>query len=68
MSRKVKILLGIFIPIIVIGAGVGGLFLTMYWPAVWSSAPPVLDIPIENTDVVDIIWGMVITVEFSKRN
>ena len=57
MSRKVKILLGIFIPIIVIGAGVGGLFLTVNWPAVWSSTPPVMAIPIENTDVVDIIWG-----------
>ncbi|MHA1367699.1 MAG: hypothetical protein ACTSP5_14990 [Candidatus Heimdallarchaeota archaeon] len=53
MSRKVKILLGIFIPVIVIGAGVGGLFLAVNWPAVWSSAPPVMAIPIENTDVVD---------------
>ncbi|MHA1125211.1 MAG: hypothetical protein ACTSO7_04380 [Candidatus Heimdallarchaeota archaeon] len=57
MSRKVKILLGIFIPIIVIGAAVGVYALVIFWPAVWTNAPPVLEIPIENTDVVDIIWG-----------
>jgi hypothetical protein len=57
MSRKVKILLGIFIPIIVIGAGFGITFLTLKWPAVLTKAPPVIGFPLVDSNVIDGIWG-----------
>ena len=57
MSRKVKILLGVLIPIVVIAGGLGGFALWNYWPAVWSSAPPEMAFSIEDPDVIHILGG-----------
>jgi hypothetical protein len=57
MKRRGKILLGIFIPLIVIGAGAGGFALFMKWPADWSQEAPVLDFPVENPAVIHILGG-----------
>ena len=57
MSRKVKILLGIFLPIIIISAGFGIIFLTANWPAVWNSDSPIIDFPLANSNAVGGIWG-----------
>ena len=57
MSRKVKILLGIFIPIIIIGAGLGITLLTINWPVVWNSEPPVIEFPFANSNTIGGIWG-----------
>jgi hypothetical protein len=57
MSRKTKkILLGIFIPILVLSTGIGITFLTINWPVVWSSDPPLIDLPLDSTNV-EMIWG-----------
>ena len=57
MSRKVKIFLGIFIPLIVIGAAFGTIFLTVNWPVVWSKESPIIDFPLANSGIVECIWG-----------
>ena len=57
MSRKGRILLIIFISLTIIGAGVGGFVLWSSWPAVWSRDPPVLDFPVEDSNVIHIIQG-----------
>ena len=57
MSRKVKILLGIFIPIIIISAGLGVTYLTINWPATLSKEPPITVFPVANTGVIGGIWG-----------
>ncbi|NHJ38408.1 MAG: M23 family metallopeptidase [Asgard group archaeon] len=57
MKRKGKILLGIFIPIIVLGASFGGFILYRKWPATWSRDAPILDFPVENSAVIHIIGG-----------
>ncbi|NHJ87436.1 MAG: M23 family metallopeptidase [Asgard group archaeon] len=57
MSRKGRILLGIFIPLIIIGSGIGGVLLWMSWPADWSRDAPVLAFPVENSAVIHIIQG-----------
>ena len=57
MKRKAKILLGIFIPILLIGSGIGGFALWFFWPATWSTEPPILEFPVENTDVIHAIGG-----------
>ncbi|MFW9923210.1 MAG: hypothetical protein ACFFDW_08000 [Candidatus Thorarchaeota archaeon] len=61
MKRKFKILLGIFIPLIIIGAGAGGFALWVYWPAELSREAPVLDFPVAVTTVIHIIGGYGIT-------
>lgn len=57
MKRGTKILLGIIIPIIIIGAGIGGFALWSAWPAEWSREAPVLDFPVGNIDAIHIIGG-----------
>jgi hypothetical protein len=57
MSRKVKILLGIFIPIVVIGAGLGITLLTINWPVYWHKEPPVIELPFANSNAISHIWG-----------
>ena len=59
MEKRTKILLGIFIPIMIIGAGIGGLFLASYIHDVriQNLPAPIIDFPVENTDIIHIIWG-----------
>jgi len=59
LEKKTKILLGIFIPIIIIGAGIGGLFLgkTIQDYRVSKLPAPIIEFPVENTDLIHIIWG-----------
>ena len=57
MERKAKILLGIFIPIIVIGGSLGGFALYQKLTEPKLKEPPILDFPVANPDVIDIIWG-----------
>lgn len=57
MKRKTKIFLGIFIPILLIGSGIGGFVLWSIWPATWSTDPPVLEFPVENIDVIHALGG-----------
>ena len=57
MKRKTRIILLVLIPIILVISGIGGYSLWNFWPATWSSEPPVLDFPVENTDVIHIIGG-----------
>lgn len=60
MKKIGKILLGIFIPIIIIGAGLGGFAIWDNWekrPAEWTFAAPVLDFPVANLSVIHIIGG-----------
>ncbi|MFW9923088.1 MAG: hypothetical protein ACFFDW_07335 [Candidatus Thorarchaeota archaeon] len=57
MSRKARIFLAIFIPIMLICAGFGGFFLWLKWPATWSRGAPVLAFPVENSSVIHIIQG-----------
>ena len=56
-SRRKKILLGIFIPTMVICVGFGITFLTIYWPIVWNQEPPVIGFPLSDSDDVVRIWG-----------
>jgi murein DD-endopeptidase MepM/ murein hydrolase activator NlpD len=59
LERKTKILLGIFIPIIIIGAGVGTVFLASYIQEVRKQnlPAPVIEFPVENLEIIHIIWG-----------
>jgi len=57
MKRKTRIILLVLIPIILVVSGIGGYSLWNFWPATWSTEPPVLDFPVENTDVIHIIGG-----------
>ncbi|NHJ87417.1 MAG: M23 family metallopeptidase [Asgard group archaeon] len=59
MKKSIKILLGIIIPIIIIGAGFGGLFLFKHIKEsrIASLDPPIIEFPVENIDVINIVWG-----------
>ncbi|NHJ87350.1 MAG: M23 family metallopeptidase [Asgard group archaeon] len=57
MQRKWKIILGITIPILVIGGGIGGYTLWSFWPANWSGDPPVIAFPVADPDVIHILGG-----------
>ena len=57
MKRKTRIILLVLIAITLVGSGIGGFALWNFWPATWSSEPPVLDFPVENTDVIHIMAG-----------
>lgn len=57
MKRKTRIILLGLVPIILVISGIGGFALWNIWPATWSTEPPVLDFPVENTDVIHIIGG-----------
>lgn len=58
-SRKKKIFLGIFISVLIIGLGISGIFLyrIIRQHQLANLPTPVLDFPVANTDVIDIIWG-----------
>jgi murein DD-endopeptidase MepM/ murein hydrolase activator NlpD len=58
-SRKKKIFLGIFIPIVIFGLGLGGINLGIYikYKYLASLPAPEIDFPIANTEVIHIIWG-----------
>lgn len=59
MARKRKVFLAIFIPILILGAGIGIVFLGGYIrdQRIQNLPAPVVDFPVENTDVIHIIWG-----------
>ncbi|MHA1555981.1 MAG: M23 family metallopeptidase [Candidatus Heimdallarchaeota archaeon] len=59
MKKKTKIFLGIFIPLVIIGAGIGGIQLVIFIndKMVANLDAPLIDFPVENTDVIHIIWG-----------
>ncbi|HUT79627.1 MAG TPA: M23 family metallopeptidase [Candidatus Bathyarchaeia archaeon] len=57
MLRKSKIILGISLTIIIIGAGIGSVLLWWYWPGNSSQEAPVFDFPVENIDVIHILGG-----------
>ncbi|MHA1156518.1 MAG: M23 family metallopeptidase [Candidatus Heimdallarchaeota archaeon] len=57
MKRKTRIILLVLIPIILVVSGIGGFALWSFWPATFSTEPPVLDFPVENTDVIHVIAG-----------
>ncbi|MBN1331115.1 MAG: peptidoglycan DD-metalloendopeptidase family protein [Candidatus Heimdallarchaeota archaeon] len=57
MRRRNKILLGIFVPLLLIGSGIGGLALYFTLPAEWSRDAPVLDFPVALIEVIHIIGG-----------
>ncbi|HUT82591.1 MAG TPA: hypothetical protein VMZ29_15450 [Candidatus Bathyarchaeia archaeon] len=57
MKQRSKILLGIFIPIIIIGSSLGVFALWAYLPAEWSREAPVLEFPVALVEVIHIIGG-----------
>lgn len=72
MKRGTKILLGIMIPLIIIGAGVGGFALWSFWPATWSKEAPLLEFPIADIAVIHVIgyygyvpWGFHNGIDFA---
>ena len=59
MKKRSKILLGIFIPIIILSSVVGGLYLNQIITKnrILKLDPPLIDFPVANTSVIDVIWG-----------
>jgi len=59
MARKKKILLAVLIPIIVISLGIGGLYLgaVIRKNRISNLTAPIIDFPVENSNVVKSIWG-----------
>ncbi len=59
MKKNTKIILGVIIPLVVIGASIGGIMLYNFLQkrAIAKLEPPIIDFPVENTDTIDIIWG-----------
>ncbi|NHJ88051.1 MAG: M23 family metallopeptidase [Asgard group archaeon] len=57
MQRKWKIILGITIPLLVLGGGIGSYALWRIWPATWDSTAPAISFPVANPDVIHILGG-----------
>jgi len=59
MKKSSKILLGVFIPLIIIGAGFGGikLYEVIRDRRYANLDPPSIDFPVENSEIIHIIWG-----------
>jgi hypothetical protein len=66
MKKSVKILLGIIIPILIIGTGLGGykIYEILQESRIQDLEPPVLEFPVLDTDVIHIIWGYGLHGEF----
>ena len=59
MKKGMKIFLGIFIPVIIIGAGISGILLhdiIKDW-RLSKLDSPIVDFPVENVNTIHIIWG-----------
>ncbi len=58
-TRKKKILLGIFVPLVVFGLGVSGIYIgsIVKRQLLAKLSGPVLDFPVVNPGVIDVIWG-----------
>ncbi|HUT79790.1 MAG TPA: M23 family metallopeptidase [Candidatus Bathyarchaeia archaeon] len=59
MKKSGKVLLGIFITIIIIGTGLGSTAIILHFRdnRILTLDPPLIDFPVENTDIIHIIWG-----------
>lgn len=57
MKRRGKIILGVFLTLFIISGGFGGFVLWKVWPADFSREPPVLDFPVEDSNVIHILGG-----------
>ncbi|MBN1328318.1 MAG: M23 family metallopeptidase [Candidatus Heimdallarchaeota archaeon] len=59
MKKGIKILLGVFIPLMIIGAGIGVVKISELIKNRHTATlePPSIDFPVENIDIIHIIWG-----------